>query len=81
MTDDEKNEHPEHETTGGYLKQYTYREAWKRAWETASDHDKRLLYSLPNFDPVVFEEISGIDVTQDNTWNSEAIEQDSESEE
>jgi len=61
MTTDEKAAHPEHKTTGGYLKPLSHKEAWREAWDGATDEDKQLLYALPNFDWSVFTEISGIE--------------------
>ena len=66
MTDQEKNNNQSHQFTGGYLKEYTYKEAWANAWKKATDEDKELLYKLPNFDKDVFKEISGIDIDKDN---------------
>ena len=65
MSKKEKKQHPEYATTGGYLKQYTYKEAFRKAFEKAkrlSDWPEQLkrLKALPNFDAKVFEEISGI---------------------
>jgi len=68
MTDKEKNDYPDYKATGGYLKVYSYREAWKNAWKSASKNDKKLLYNLPNFNPKVFEKISGIDVTTSKSY-------------
>ena len=62
MTEEEKQNFPKHETTGGYLKVYTYREAWKKAFASASESDIDLLKALPNFNNDVFEEITGIKV-------------------
>jgi hypothetical protein len=64
MTDQEKIDNPSYETTGGYLRVYSYKEAWRKAWDGATDEDKELLYALPNFDAEVFKEISGIDVNE-----------------
>ena len=69
MTDEEKENNPTHINTGGYLKVYDYKEAWLKAWESATDEDKELLYKLPNFDAEVFKEISGIDVNEDSERN------------
>ena len=75
MTDQEKKEHPSHETTGGYLKVYDYKEAWRKAWDSATDEDKELLFKLPNFDAEVFKEISGIDVNErSNEYTIEELE-------
>lgn len=70
MTTEEKEKNPHYELIGGYLKVLSYEDAWAKSWDAAYDSDKLLLYALPNFDPKVFEEITGIDVTQDTTWKS-----------
>jgi len=62
MTDDEKKEFSGFHDRGGYLKTIEYKEAWKIAWDEASEEDKTLLSKLPNFDADVFEEITGINV-------------------
>jgi len=62
MTDAEKAALPSHETTGGYLKTFTYKEAWSNAWNNANDEQKRWFLSLPNFDADIFFEITGIRV-------------------
>lgn len=62
MTDEEKEQHPEYETTGGCLKEINnskYVQAW---WNILSDHEKNVIKSLPNFDAEIFKEITGIDV-------------------
>lgn len=65
MTEKEKENHPTYKTTGGYLKQRDYKEAFKESYENASAEDKALLLKLPNFDAQKFFEISGIDVRVD----------------
>lgn len=65
MTKEEKGGNPQYETAGGYLKIFDYKEAWRNAWDSATNEDKELLYKLPNFDKAVFKEISGIDVDED----------------
>jgi hypothetical protein len=62
MTDDEKKNNPQAETTGGYLKTFDYKEAWRQAYDNADKKDIELLKALPNFDAKVFEEITGIKV-------------------
>lgn len=64
MTDEEKTENPSCKTTGGYLKQYDYKEAFKKSWDEATQEDRDLLFKLPNFNAKVFEEISGINVNE-----------------
>lgn len=71
MTEKELEEHLTAETQQGYFKTLTYKEAWQQSWNNAPNNDKQLLYKLPNFDPEVFKEISGIDVTKDPTWPPE----------
>lgn len=56
----EKRNFPNYKTAGGYLKKLTYKEAWTNAYKSATKKDIELLKALPNFDPDVFEEISGI---------------------
>ena len=63
MTDVEKEENESYKTTNGYLKKYTYKEAWANAYKKASESDIELLKALPNFDAEVFRDISGIDIT------------------
>jgi hypothetical protein len=62
MTSEEKTDNPSHKTAGGYLKTYEYKEAFQESYAKASKEDRDLLLELPNFDPDVFLEISGIDV-------------------
>ena len=64
MTDDEKEEFSKFHDRGGYLKTIEYKDAWKIAWDEASEEDKTLLSKLPNFDADVFEEITGINVKE-----------------
>ena len=65
MTDEEKIKHPEHECLGGYLREMTYKEAFKYSWENADKEDRKLVLELPNFDNEIFKEISGIDVLKE----------------
>jgi hypothetical protein len=60
MTDEERREHPDAATTNGYLKELSYEKAWRQAYDNATKKDIDLLKALPNFDPDVFEEITGI---------------------
>jgi len=62
MTDEEKANHPEHETTGGYLKTVDFKTACGLMWNNMSDDEKAAVKDIPNFDADVFEEITGIDV-------------------
>jgi hypothetical protein len=62
MTDEEKARYPKAFVCDGYLKTYSYKEAWKIAFDNRNSNDIELLKALPNFDAVVFEEITGIEI-------------------
>lgn len=63
MTAEEKQKHPEHEHMGGYLKTVDFKTACKMMWNRLTAEEKRKVCEIPNFDASVFEEITGIDVT------------------
>jgi hypothetical protein len=60
MNPTEKEQHPECETLGGYLKQYTYQEAWKNLWASLSEKEKKVIFEIPNFDKEKFQQITGL---------------------
>ena len=62
MTDDEKKADPQFYVRGGYLKTFTWEEAWANYWRDANDEERQKVLNLPNFDPAIFKEITGIDV-------------------
>ena len=62
FTDEEKTNDLEKDRVGGYLKVYTYEEAWANWWERLTDKNKEIIKQIPNFDPVVFKDITGIEV-------------------
>ena len=62
MTDEEKEQHPEYKTTGGYVKEIDNSKHVQAWWDSLSDHEKNIIKSLPNFDAEIFKEITGIDV-------------------
>lgn len=62
MSEEEKKNHPSHETTGGYLKSTPYKEGWINMWGNLTDKDKSEFTSLPNFDKDKFFEITGIQI-------------------
>ena len=61
-TDEEKAADPEKERRGGYLKVNTYEEAWAKWWEALSEEDKQTIKDIPNFNPEIFKDITGIEV-------------------
>ena len=65
MTDEEKENNPDYETLGGYLRKMTYKEAWKHSWNNANKENRKLVLKLPNFDNEIFKEITGIDVCKE----------------
>jgi len=69
MTGEEKEQHPEHKTTGGYLRK---REAgeMQKWWDALSKEKQDTVMALPNFDPDIFKECTEIDVTA--AWNRRA---------
>ena len=61
MTDEEKFNHPDYETTGGYLKVTDKRSCATDWWNGLLKNDKDEIKSLPNFDFSIFCECVGID--------------------
>ncbi len=70
MTDEEKEENPSYEKTGGYLKKLSYKEAFQKSYNDLSEEERveqtKQLKALPNFDADVFYEISGIRINERN---------------
>ena len=62
MTDDEKKEHPEHDVTGGFLKEFNYSKNRQNWWDELDSDDKKTIKSLPNFDKEKFERVVGIKI-------------------
>ena len=60
MTDEEKAAHPEHETTGGYLKIRDNTDCCTAWWNGLSERKKNIIRSIPNFDAEKFYQITGI---------------------
>jgi len=72
MTDKEKEADPEFHVRGGYLKTYTYKEAWSNFWKDTSEENRQKFLNLPNFDATIFLEITGID-SKDNKKKQQLI--------
>ena len=64
MTDEEKTKHPEHETTGGYLKSLDKSKSAQNWWDSLDDDDRQLIFGIPNFDAEIFKQCTGIDVNK-----------------
>ena len=64
MTKEEKAAHPEHETTGGYLKEYDGKMLCLDWWKGLSMDEKCCIQNIPNFDADRFYQITGIKVDE-----------------
>lgn len=62
MTDEEKEQHPSYETTGGYLKVLNESECGQIWWNGLSDHQKNVIKAIPNFNAEIFEQCTGIKI-------------------
>ena len=62
MSKEEKTLHPEHKTTGGYLKTVDFKTACKMMWDSLCDDGKQCVKEIPNFNAEVFKEITGIEI-------------------
>ena len=65
MTNREKKRHPEYEVIGGYLKTISeedLRRERQKWWDELAGEERMAVMSLPNFDPDIFEECTGIKV-------------------
>lgn len=71
MSDREKIANPDYKVLGGYNKRIEFtakdRQLW---WETLRLYEKYIIYGLPNFDPDIFEQCTGIkvDKVELNNW-------------
>ncbi len=66
MTDREKAANKGFHVVKGYLKTYTYKEAWANYWRDTTEDDRQRVLNLPNFDAEVFKDITGIEVEDKN---------------
>ena len=66
MTTNEKKRQADYHVRGGYLKTYGWEEAWANYWRDSDQEEKDKVLNLPNFDPEIFKEITGIDVGKSN---------------
>ena len=61
-TEEEKKEDETKRSIGGYLKEYSYKEACSKWWSELTEENKEIIISIPNFDADKFEEITGIKI-------------------
>ena len=62
MSEEEKEKHPEHQTTGGYLKVLDESECAQIWWDGLDQHRRQIITDLPNFDAEIFQKCTGIKV-------------------
>ena len=62
MTDEEKEQHPEYEVVGGYLKILDESECGQLWWDSLSERYKNIIKAIPNFDKEIFEDVTGIKI-------------------
>ena len=62
MNDEEKRQNPEHKTIGGYLNVLDESDCAQLWWDGLCQEYRDIILALPNFDPVIFKECTGIDV-------------------
>ena len=61
-TEEEKKEDDKKRLIGGYLKEYSYKEACANWWNELTEENKEIIKSIPNFDSDKFKEITGIKI-------------------
>ena len=61
-SEEEKKADTQFYVRGGYLKTYTYKDAWSNFWKDTDEENRKKFLALPNFDADVFLDITGIDV-------------------
>ena len=63
MSNEEKENHPEYKTIGGYVKTFIVTKEDKQIWwDDLTDKDKQAVYKLPNFNAEKFEMCTGIKI-------------------
>ena len=64
MTDEEKEQHPNFKVVRGYLKESCKQSGQSRQewWNSLQDYEKKIIKDIPNFDPDIFYECTGIKV-------------------
>ena len=62
MSDEEKKADPQFHIRDGYLKTFTWEEAWANYWRDSDKEERERVLNLPNFDAAIFKQITGIDV-------------------
>ena len=74
MSDEEKKADPQFYVRQGYLKTYTYKEAWANFWRDTDKENRKKFLALPNFDWSVFTEITGIEKSSEISLVGQTVE-------
>lgn len=61
-TEEEKKNDENKRLIGGYLKEYSYKEACANWWSELTEENREIIKSIPNFDKEKFYEITGINI-------------------
>ena len=64
MTNEEKEAHPSYKTTGGYLKKLDESDCAQMWWNGLLEHQRNIIKALPNFDPGIFFQCTGVKVDE-----------------
>lgn len=70
-TEEDKKNSPIRQCIGGYLKKYSFKEACANWWGKLTKENRKIIQSIPNFDPEIFFEITGIDLREREGNNDE----------
>jgi hypothetical protein len=62
MTEEEKEKYPNYAIAGGYLKEQDTSNCYIEWWNELDEEEKEIIKGIPNFDPNIFFEITGIRV-------------------
>lgn len=73
MTDEEKENNSIYKQIGGYLKRFTYEEAWKNWWAQAKQLEKDAITDIKYFDKEIFKGITGIDVEEKKSLSGKTV--------
>ncbi len=64
MTNEEKEAHPSYKTTGGYLKELDESDCAQMWWNGLLEYQRNIIKALPNFDPEIFFQCTGVKVDE-----------------
>ena len=63
-TEEEMKENKNKRLIGGYLKEYSYKEACANWWGELTEENRQIIMSIANFDADKFKEITGINLKE-----------------